>query len=77
MHGSPFRGVVRVLAKGDVRALGKAAASVGTVAIEKLPAEVFPTIAAGHGKDEALARRIRNTFDPSKILNPGIMGGDA
>lgn len=77
MHGSPFRGVVRVLAKGDVRALGKAAASVGTVAIEKLPAEVFTTIAAGNGKDEALARRIRNTFDPRKILNPGIMGGDA
>lgn len=77
MHGSPFRGVVRVLAKGDVRALGNAAATGGTIAIERMPAAVFTTIPAANGKIESVAQRIRSTFDPRKILNPGIMGTDA
>lgn len=77
VHGSPFRGVVRVLAKGEARALGKAVATAGTIAIEKMPAAVFPAIPAAKGKNEVLAQRIRTTFDPRKVLNPGIMGADA
>lgn len=77
VHGSPFRGVVRVLANGEARALGKAVATMGTIAIEKLPAEAFTTMSASKEKNEALALRIRNTFDPRRILNPGIMGNEA
>lgn len=75
-HGSPFRGVVRVLANGEALALGNATATTGTIAIERMPTEAFATFPTPHGKNEALARRIRNTFDPRKILNPGILGDD-
>lgn len=74
VHGSPFRGVVRILAGDEESALDSAIATSGTMSIEKLPAGVYARIPAANGESQVLARRIRRTFDPRGILNPGIMG---
>ena len=77
VHGSPFRGVVRVLANGDPASIGRTIARGNTIAIEKLPAEAYATIPSVNTGNERLARRLRDTFDPHGILNPGIMGAMA
>lgn len=74
LHGSPFRGVVRVvLGQAGSGELARAAASqVGTIAIETLPRAAWPAIPAAK-PDHAIARAVREKFDPNGVLNPGIM----
>ena len=78
LHGNPLRGVVRAAARGDVGALRRAVqAAVGTRAIEMLPADAFALHDDPVRMSTArLEGRIRKTFDPKGILNPGIMGRD-
>jgi hypothetical protein len=77
MHGSPVRGVVRVLARGDADSLARAAGTFsGTIAIEQLPAAAWSGLQVGPSND-AIARAIREKFDPATILNPGILGRTA
>jgi hypothetical protein len=78
MHGSPLRGVVRVAAKGGVDALrASVIAGVGTLAVELSPADGLTVQESPERrKCAALERRVRDAFDPRRVLNPGIMGLD-
>ena len=79
VHGNPLRGVVRVAAAGEPDELRRCAVlGAGTLAVEMLPANgIGPHDSPERLKNAALERRIRDTFDPRRILNPGIMGPDA
>lgn len=79
VHGNPLRGVVRAAANGTPDELGHTAAhGVGTLAVEMLPVHGAVTQERPERvKNTTLERRIRDTFDPRRILNPGIMGVDA
>ena len=69
-HGSPMRGVIRVLAPTIAPA-----ASAGRVIVEKLPADAW---ARWHQPDvDRLAKDVRAKFDPARVLNPGILGAAA
>jgi len=81
MHGSPARGVVRVVVPGasdDAAALLASTATnfAGTVAIDTLPREAWAHVAHRPAGD-ALSQSVRATFDPGSILNTGILGTDA
>ena len=81
VHGNPLRGVVRVAANGDTDVLTRCITrGVGTLAIEMFPASgsgPVPEESAERRKNARLERRIRDTFDPQRMLNPGITGRDA
>lgn len=77
VHATTGRGVARVvLPRGgggydELRhALG---AAVGTRIFERLPARLWPALAASPSADR-LSRGIKQAFDPNRIMNPGIMG---
>lgn len=76
-HGNPMRGVVRVVARGDATAFARTAATFhGTSVYERLPDGAWSILnppAAG----DTVSRALRDKFDPHRILNPGILGGDA
>jgi hypothetical protein len=67
MHGNPVRGVIRV----PISTRGE----VGSLVIEKLPAEAWAALPAG--RPDALAEAVRAKFDPSRLLNPDILGAAA
>jgi glycolate dehydrogenase FAD-binding subunit len=79
MHGNPARGVVRVLATGaagggDDAALAAASSGfAGTTAIEILPSAAWARVSSAVAMDD-VSRGIRRKFDPSGILNAGILG---
>ena len=79
IHGNPMRGVVRVVAtitSGNAAVLARAATAFGgTVFVERLPASAWARVPFA-GKDDGVSRSVRSTFDPGRVLNPGIMGGD-
>lgn len=78
VHGNPVRGTVRVAARGDHDALRRSVAhGSGTLAIELLPAGGAPLGSPDRARNAALERRIRDVFDPRRILNRGILGMDA
>lgn len=81
MHGNPLRSVVRVAASGDTGELRRCVThGVGTLAIEMFPPRDGPLVlqeSTQRRKNAALERRLRDTFDPDRVLNPGIMGIDA
>lgn len=83
-HASVGRGVVRVIAAaGDapaVAALIHAARAGGdaggpTVIAERLPRTAGP--APWSVPNAALARRVKQAFDPAGVLNPGLLGLDS
>jgi len=78
LHGNPARGVVRVVAlapEAHVSLVVRAATAFrGTVAVERLPADVWPLVSPTTA--DPLSRALRDKFNPSRILNPGIMGAD-
>jgi glycolate oxidase FAD binding subunit len=81
MHGNPARGVVRVIVPSAPKVtpaelVRSAMAFQGTVVTERLPENAWALVDS-RGANDALARAIRETFDPARILNPGILGADA
>lgn len=77
LHGSPLRGVVRVVVPeqaAGVKLGQRATRFSGTVAIERLPAAEWRGVPAASDGNEALTKAIRSKFDPKSVLNAGIMG---
>jgi glycolate oxidase FAD binding subunit len=77
LHATVERGVVRcMLPDADAAWLPRLAAAlppnVRRVA-ERLPDAAWPSFAPGTAND-VLARRLREAFDPARVLNPGILG---
>lgn len=79
-HSTVGRGVVRCILPrggGNYDALRRAlAACVGTRIFERLPARLWPTLAPSAIANR-LSRGVNRAYDPHRILNPGILGGDA
>ena len=76
VHGSPARGVLRFISAGATQSVASRAAGFGgTVAIEVLPANAWAHVPSTLGTSR-LPAAIRQKFDRTRILNPGIMGGD-
>jgi glycolate oxidase FAD binding subunit len=82
IHASPIRGVVRCIvpnasgqAASCVRDAFAASSSVNRIG-ERLPADLWPLCSPPPTAD-VLSSRIKHTFDPNAILNPGIFGEPA
>ncbi|MGH7617871.1 MAG: FAD-binding oxidoreductase [Gemmatimonadaceae bacterium] len=79
IHATPSRGIVRcVVPHGDVAARARfhdalAAPSTATRIGERLDDELWALLSR-RAESSALSARIRATFDPYDILNPGILG---
>lgn len=77
VHGSPGRGIARVLLPhgGDEASLRHALDRPfeGTRIYERLPGTLWPLLAPSAVSDR-LSRGIRHAYDPHHILNPGILG---
>lgn len=82
IHATPTRGVVRcILPRGDAtsRARLRDTLAVPTTATrigERLDRDLWPLLGTNSAGD-GLATRIRSTFDPHAILNPGMLGAPA
>jgi glycolate oxidase FAD binding subunit len=78
IHGSPARGVVRVIVPAsrthDAAQLARAVEFHGTVAVERLPPEAWELVTSRAASDP-LSQSIRRKFDPRGILNAGILDG--
>jgi len=75
MHGSVARGVVRVCARsrtGGGQLARCAVAHRGSVVVERLPGDAWPSMPPR--TSDALQAAVRSRFDPDNVLNPGIMG---
>lgn len=77
LHATVGRGVVRcIMPVTDAGALQRAIAAVPapvTRIFERLPADAWPLLAPAAARDR-LSRRVRDAFDPERLLNPGILG---
>jgi glycolate oxidase FAD binding subunit len=82
-HASIGRGVARCITpsasnESGERLITAAASFDGTVIFERLPAELWARTRAENGTEESgterLARAMRSSFDPMRVLNPGILG---
>jgi glycolate oxidase FAD binding subunit len=78
LHATVARGIVRCivpLTDGVAETVRKIFTTPSTVTrvAERLPAELWPLCPA-RMIDSRLARRLKTTFDPAHILNPGILG---
>jgi FAD/FMN-containing dehydrogenase len=74
-----MRGIVRcILPRGDANARARlrdtlAAPTTATRIGERLHRELWPSFWTASPSD-SIAARIRDTFDPQSILNPGVLG---
>jgi len=76
VHGSPLRGVVRVIAPATTSNAGQRATRFdGTIAIERLPSQEWSTVATHADGNEQIASSIRAKFNARAVLNAGILGG--
>ena len=84
-HATLARGVVRCILPVDgdddeenarLRGMVGALQHLGTSIVERLPAALWPALVAPAAVDP-LSVRVRNAFDPDRILNPGILGEPA
>ena len=76
MHASVARGIVRCICNLDTAAaLAAFGASkfTGTIVHERLPSHLWTTLARPVAADP-VSRRIREAFDPHRLLNRGILG---
>jgi len=77
VHASPARGIARTITSDSTAfaALKSATGSSGATCLaERLPADQWRAFAPPHSD---LNTRVKQTFDPSNILNPGILGESA
>ena len=80
IHGSPLRGVVRVVVpapRADARLGQRASRFDGTVALERLGGAEWRGVRPKTDGNEALRQSVRAKFDPKRILNAGILGETA
>lgn len=78
LHATVARGVVRCIVPltegvSDVLRRSFTTPSTVTRVAERMPADLWPMCPA-RMIDSRLARRVKAAFDPSHILNPGILG---
>ena len=81
LHATVARGVVRCiipLTEGVAEILRRSFGTPSTVTrvAERLTAELWPMCPA-RMIDSRLSRRVKSTFDPERVLNPGILGEGA
>lgn len=80
VHASIGRGIVRLIlpdtGEDETRRTLMRCDAAGTRIYEKLPAPLWQVLAPG-AVGGRLARRVRDAFDPHRLLNPGILGPDA
>jgi glycolate oxidase FAD binding subunit len=69
LHATPARGIVRAIFSGGI-ARGRS-----TIIAERLPNALWSSVSAP--EDGGLSQRVKARFDPSNVLNPGILGGVA
>lgn len=80
IHANPMRGIVRCIVPANdtnaaARVVHEFERMTETVRLgERLPVDVWSKITPATGAAE-LPMRIKRTFDPGGILNPGILGG--
>jgi len=74
MHSTPSLGVVRcVLPTGSIDLMQKLSALTSSVVYERMPAEQWNVLSSTVVGDR-ISQGIKKAFDPSNILNPGILG---
>ena len=77
MHATPSLGIIRCVLppSADLSAIQRITALVrdSTVIFERLPADAWSTLSPTVVGDR-LSQRLKKAFDPSNILNPGILG---
>lgn len=79
LHANPVRGVVRCVLPADVasKLAPLFAAPTETIRVgERLPMELWSNVSPMPDVGD-LAARIKRTFDPTGVLNPGILGGNS
>jgi hypothetical protein len=74
-HAPISRGVVRFRPKGDSPYFMSSDAT-DRVIVEKVPAELRTTTGPDRGAIDQISRRLRDAFDPVRILNRGILGDE-
>lgn len=77
MHATPGFGVARCILPREtpVEVVQRLASSTpgATVIFERLPPPLWPVLSLGVASDR-LSKGIKHAFDPTNVLNPGIMG---
>jgi glycolate oxidase FAD binding subunit len=74
MSASLGRGVVRCIIPGEDRdAARRLAGCDASVIFERLPADLWNELAPSAVNDR-LSRGVKERFDPSRVLNPGVLG---
>jgi FAD/FMN-containing dehydrogenase len=74
MHSTPSLGVVRcVLPTVSIDLMQKLSALTSSVVYERMPAEQWNVLSSTVVGDR-ISQGIKKAFDPSNILNPGILG---
>lgn len=76
MHGTPGRGIIRCIVSAESsRMLARLATGDDPLSgvFERLPETVWTNVTSGSVNDR-LSQRLRNAFDPARLLNPGILG---
>jgi glycolate oxidase FAD binding subunit len=77
MHATPSLGIVRCILPFDARPATldrlRNLPSRPTVIFERLPRELWATLSPSVVADR-ISQRVKSAFDPTGILNPGIMG---
>lgn len=66
VHATPARGIVRAIFGGGIPKTD------ATIIAERFPSALWPVI---QQDVVPLSQRVKQTFDPSNVLNPGILGG--
>lgn len=70
------RGVARCIVPGDARGAARRLARCdASVIFERLPADLWDELALPAVNDR-LSRGVKDRFDPSHVLNPGVLGED-
>jgi hypothetical protein len=70
------RGVARCILPGDAQdAARRLARCDASVIFERLPADLWNELAPPAVNDR-LSRGVKERFDPSRVLNPGVLGED-
>ncbi|HEU5185302.1 MAG TPA: FAD-binding protein [Gemmatimonadaceae bacterium] len=77
LTASPSRGIVRCILPADARDAARRIARIeASVIFERLPNDLWAELAPSPVSDR-LSRTLKQRFDPSNVLNPGVLGETA